>query len=179
MSRAPRLAARAVWSALVSLFAPTAAADVWQPPARRVVADYATRQVVGVVLVGAAATLCWRSGMTSYALPFLVIAVSRVPDLLVALLALADEDRRRGLRPRRRPGTLAAALSVVLFGAALVTGLGGAVTAEWLAALAAGAGLGVSAWPTQLVYPAQERRPRAGAGDQAAAPPRTGSAPNS
>jgi hypothetical protein len=53
------------------------------------------------------------------------------------------------------------------------------VTAEWLAALAAGAGLGISAWPTPLVYPAPERRPRAGAGDQAAAPPRTGSAPNS
>lgn len=143
-----------------TLFAPTARADVWTPPSRKSVADYAARQLVGVVLVVAAAALCWRADLAGQALPLGVIAASRVPDLLVAALALADKDRRTGLRPSRRPGVLAAVLAAALGVGALVSVLGGGATTEWLAALVAAAGLAASAWPTQLVYPAPQRRSR-------------------
>jgi hypothetical protein len=147
-----------VTGAVLALFAPTATADVWTPPSRKVVADYAARQVVALLLVGTAAAVCWRAGVAGQTLPYVVIGVSRVPDLLVAVLALADPERRSGLRPRRRPGTLGALVSAALAVGALVSAITGSVSVEWIAAFAAAAGLAVAALPTQLVYPASERR---------------------
>jgi hypothetical protein len=151
---------------VLALFAPTAAADVWTPPSRKLVADYATRQVVALMLLGTAAAVCWRAGVTGQALPYVVIGLSRVPDLLVAVLALADPERRSRLRPRHRPGTLAGLLAAALGVGAVVSAVTGAGAVEWVAALVAGAGLAVSALPTQLVHPASERRSAGGIGAQ-------------
>ena len=124
-----------------------------RPPSRPVLLEYAVRQVVAVAVVGAAARLSYEAGLQTHVWPYVVMAGAIVPQVLLALVALGDDERRRRLRPSRRLAPVPALLAVVLVGTALVGWIADQPEVSVAAAGVAALGLAVSALPTHVHVP--------------------------
>lgn len=122
-------------------------------PTRPVLVEYAARQVAAAVVVAAAALVVHRAGLDTHVWPYVVIAGAIVPQVLLALVALGDEERRGRIRATRKPAPVPALLSLVLS----LTAAGGFVAGQpgvsVAAAVIASVGLAVSALPTHLHVP--------------------------
>lgn len=121
-----------------------------RPPSRPVLLEYAARQVVAAAVVGAAAQLAHQAGMETHVWPYVVMIGAIVPQVLLALVALGDDDRRRRLRPSRRPAPVPAALAVALVATAIGGWFAHQPEVSVLAAGVAALGLTVSALPTHV-----------------------------
>ena len=126
-------------------------------PTRPVLVEYAARQVAAAVVVAAAALVVHRAGLETHVWPYVVMAGATVPQVLLALVALGDEERRGRIRATLKPAPVPALLSLVLS----LTAAGGFVAHQpevsVAAAVIASVGLAVSALPTHLHVPRRRR----------------------
>lgn len=120
------------------------------PPSKPILLEYAARQVAAACVVAAAAWLVHRAGLEQHTLPYLVMAGAIVPQVLLAAVALGDDERRARLRGISRVAPVPALLAL---GLALTAAVGGIATQPFIGVVAcavAAIGLGVSALPTHL-----------------------------
>ena len=121
-------------------------------PSRAVLVEYVGRQSGAVVLLAGAAAIAYLAGHTAEVRPYAVMAAAVVPQVLLALVALGNDDRRRRLVASARPAWLLGGLAVVLAVTGMVTWLAGEPPLTPVAAVVAAAGLAVSAAPTSLAF---------------------------
>jgi hypothetical protein len=122
-------------------------------PTRPVLMEYAARQVAAAVVVSVAALMAHRAGLDTHVWPYVVMAGAIIPQVLLALVALGDEDRRGRIRATRKPAPVPALLSLAL----ALTAAGGVAAGQHgvsvAAAVIASVGLAMSALPTHLHVP--------------------------
>ena len=116
------------------------------------------RHVAGASPVGLAAVLVLRYGDPGQLLAYLMIAGALVPQILVNLLALHNDERRSLLRSSTRPAWLLSVITVVLLAASCTTLLAGQPVVQSLAGLCAAAGLAIAAAPASIVIVPRSRR---------------------
>jgi peptidoglycan/LPS O-acetylase OafA/YrhL len=121
-------------------------------PSKVLLKEYANRQAVAVALVAAAAVLAHLSGYAEHVWPYGLMSAALVAQVLLAAVALGDEDRRRRLRTSQRPSWFLGGIAVVLAVSGLVEWLAGAPVVTSVIATVAAAGLAMSAAPTSLVF---------------------------
>lgn len=121
-------------------------------PSRRLLRRYADRQAVAVALVAAAATLAWLAGYGAHVWPYGLMAAALVSQVLLAAVALGDEDRRRRLRTSARPSWFLGGIAVVLAVSGLVEWHLGAPVLTTVTATLAASGLAMAAAPKSLVF---------------------------
>ena len=78
-------------------------------PTRPVLVEYAARQVAAAVVVAGAALVAHRAGLGSHVWPYVVMAGAIIPQVLLALVALGDEERRSRIRATAKPAPVPAA----------------------------------------------------------------------
>jgi hypothetical protein len=126
-------------------------------PTRPVLWEYAARQVAAAVVVAGAALVAHRAGLGSQVWPYVVMAGAIIPQVLLAVVALGDEERRDRIRATAKPALVPALLSLAL----AMTAAGGFVAGQPGVAVAAtviaSVGLAVSALPTHLHIPRRRR----------------------
>lgn len=128
-------------------------------PSRPALLEYAARQVSAVAVVAAAAWLTHRAGLDAHVWPYVLMAGAIVPQVLLATVALGDEDRRSRLRTSARPAPLPALLAVALAFTAVAGWLLDQPVVATGASVVAAVGLLVSALPTHLHVPRRRHRP--------------------
>ncbi|HET7689933.1 MAG TPA: hypothetical protein VFK41_06125, partial [Nocardioidaceae bacterium] len=121
-------------------------------PSRVLLREYANRQAVAVALVAGAAVLAYVSGQGQHVWPYGLMSAALVAQVLLAAVAMNDEDRRRRLRTSGRPSWFLGGIAVVLAVSGLVEWLVGAPVVSSVTATVAAAGLAMSAAPTSLVF---------------------------
>ena len=121
-------------------------------PSRAVLVEYVGRQTGAVVLLAGAAVIAYVAGHSAEVRPYAVMAAAVVPQVLLALVALGNDDRRRRLIASARPTWLLGSLAVVLAVSGMATWLAGEPPMTPVAAVVAAAGLAVSAAPTSLAF---------------------------
>jgi hypothetical protein len=84
--------------------------------------------------------------------PYGLMSAALVAQVLLAAVALGDEDRRRRLRTSQRPSWFLGGIAVVLAVSGLVEWFAGAPVVTSVIATVAAAGLAMSAAPTSLVF---------------------------
>jgi hypothetical protein len=126
-------------------------------PTRPVLVEYAARQVAAAIVVAGAALVAHRAGLDTHVWPYVVMAGAIVPQVLLALAALGDEERRGRIRATSKPAPVPALLSLAL----ALTAAGGLVADQpgvsVMATVIASVGLAVSALPTHLHIPRRRR----------------------
>jgi hypothetical protein len=122
-------------------------------PTRPVLLEYAARQVTAAAVVVAAAVVAHRAGLDTHVWPYVVMAGAIIPQVLLALVALGDEERRGRIRATSKPAPVPALLSLAL----ALTAAGGFVADQpgvsVMATVIASVGLAVAALPTHLHVP--------------------------
>lgn len=132
-------------------------------PTRRQLHAAAERSLLAAVLFTAAAVLASRSGYSGQVWPYVAMAVSVLPQALLALVARFDAGRHVEVRVSGRPIWVNGVVGVVLAGAGAVLLLrnGAGAVEGWCAVIGATAGF-LAAVPPVLVSP----RRKAPAGEQ-------------
>jgi len=125
-------------------------------PSRTLLRRYADRQAVAVAMVAGAAALAYVLGYGEHVWPYGLMAAALVSQLLLAAVALGDEDRRRRLRTSTRPSWFLGGVAVLLAVSGLVEWHLGAPVLTSVTATLAASGLAMAAAPTSLVL-AQRR----------------------
>lgn len=127
-------------------------------PSKPALVEYALRQLAAALVVAAAAYLVHRAGLQQHMWPYVVMAGAIVPQVLLAVVALGDEERRARLRGVARPAPVPALIAVGL----ALTAVGGWLADQPLigigAAVVAAIGVGVSALPTHVHVPGRSPR---------------------
>ena len=131
------------------------ATSAGEVPSRTLLRRYADRQAVAVALVAAAATLAWMTGYDAHVWPYGLMAAALVSQVLLAAVALGDEDRRRRLRTSAHPSWFLGGIAVVLAVSGLVEWQLGAPVITSVTATLAASGLAMAAAPTSLVFAAR------------------------
>ena len=83
-------------------------------PSKPALVEYALRQLAAALVVAAAAYLVHRAGLEQHMWPYVVMAGAIVPQVLLAVVALGDEERRHRLRGVARPAPVPALIAVGL-----------------------------------------------------------------
>ena len=122
-------------------------------PTRPVLVEYAARQVAAAVVVSVAALMAHRAGLDTHVWPYVVMAGAIIPQVLLALVAIGDKDRRDRIRATRRPAPVPALLSLALALTAAGSFVSGQHGVSVAAAVIASVGLAVAALPTHLHVP--------------------------
>jgi hypothetical protein len=124
------------------------------PPTRRELHGAGERSLLAAALFGVAALLVSRTGHPAQVWPYLAMALSVLPQALLALVARVDAGRHVDVRVRRRPLWVPGLVGLVLAGTGAVLLLrDGAGSGEaWAALAGAVAGL-LAAVPPVLVMP--------------------------
>ena len=121
-------------------------------PSRHLLRRYVDRQAVAVAVTAAAAALAWFAGYGEHVWPYGLMAAALVSQVLLAAVALGDENRRRRLRTSSRPSWFLGGVAVLLAVSGLVEWQLGAPVLTSVTATLAASGLAMAAAPTGLVF---------------------------